>query len=81
MNQKFCQSCGMPLPENGSLYGTNQDGSKNKDYCKYCYENGNFTWDCIMDEMIDFCAPNMVKANPGMDENEAKEAMKQFFPI
>lgn len=30
MEQKFCQSCGMPLTE--EILGTNADGSKNQDY-------------------------------------------------
>ena len=30
MEQKFCQSCGMPLTE--EVLGTNADGSKNEDY-------------------------------------------------
>ena len=29
--QKFCQSCGMPLTND--VLGTNADGSKNEDYC------------------------------------------------
>ncbi len=33
--KKFCQSCGMPLVE--EILGTNADGSKNEDYCVYCY--------------------------------------------
>ena len=32
----FCQSCGMPLTE--EVLGTNVDGSKNEDYCMYCYK-------------------------------------------
>ena len=37
MEMKFCQSCGMPLsPE---VLGTNADGSKNEEYCIYCYKN------------------------------------------
>ena len=31
MEQKFCQSCGMPLTQ--EILGTNADGSKNEDYC------------------------------------------------
>ena len=37
---KFCQSCGMPLNEH--VLGTNSDGSKNEDYCMYCYKDGKF---------------------------------------
>ena len=54
MEQKFCQSCGMPLTN--EILGTNADRSKNEDYCMYCYKDGKFTQDCTMDEMIEFCA-------------------------
>ena len=30
-NQKFCQSCAMPLTD--ELFGTNVDGTKNEDFC------------------------------------------------
>lgn len=43
MEQQFCQSCGMPMGA-ADLYGTETDGSKNTDYCKYCYEHGAFTF-------------------------------------
>ncbi|MDR1096440.1 MAG: zinc ribbon domain-containing protein, partial [Spirochaetaceae bacterium] len=38
----FCQSCGMPLSKDED-FGTNTDGSKNNDYCAYCYKDGKFT--------------------------------------
>ena len=41
MNNKLCQSCGMPITLDTQL-GTNIDGSINDDYCKYCYVNGEF---------------------------------------
>lgn len=37
MQNKICQSCGMPITSD-ELLGTNEDGSINTDYCKYCYE-------------------------------------------
>jgi hypothetical protein len=40
LNQ-FCQSCCMPLTTD-ALLGTEKDGSKSRQYCKYCYENGAF---------------------------------------
>ena len=57
MEQKFCQSCGMPLTE--ELLGINADGSKNEDYCIYCYKDGKFLQECTMDEMIEHCAQLM----------------------
>jgi hypothetical protein len=40
-NIGLCQSCGMPL-SNEEVKGTEQNGFKNEQYCKYCYENGAF---------------------------------------
>ena len=79
MNEKYCQSCAMPMA-NDELCGANADGSKNGDYCKYCYENGAFTADCTMEEMIDFCVKPMVEANPAMSAEEAKGMMQKVFP-
>lgn len=62
------------------LYGTNSDGTKNEDYCKYCYVDGQFTSNISMDEMIELCVPHMVSANPGMSEEKARGMMKEFFP-
>lgn len=41
-NERICQSCSMPL-NSPELLGTEKDGSPKKYYCKYCYENGQFT--------------------------------------
>lgn len=80
MNEKYCQCCGMPMGNTDEMYGTNGDGSKNEDYCKYCFENGAFTSDCTMDEMIEFCIPHMVAGNSDMTEEKARTMMKEFFP-
>lgn len=57
----------------------NADGSKNEDYCRYCYEKGKFKGDMTREEMIEFCIPHMVKANPNTTEQEARESMQRFF--
>lgn len=75
---KFCQSCGMPLTEESQL-GTNADGSRNQDYCSYCWKEGAFTWpDATMEQMIDHCAPMM--AQSGFTEEEARQKMREWFP-
>ena len=82
-DMKFCQSCGMPL--NDENRGTNADGSKNEDYCMYCYQNGKFTNDCTMDEMIEFCAQFVDEVNKNMPKpmtkEEYKDMMRQYFPM
>ena len=40
-NVTFCQSCGMPLSKE-EVKGTEKNGLKTDEYCKYCYENGTF---------------------------------------
>ena len=57
----FCQSCGMPLTED--VLGTNADGSKNEDYCMYCYRDGKFLQECTMEEMIEHCAQFVNEVN------------------
>ncbi len=82
MEQKFCQSCGMPLTN--EILGTNADGSKNEDYCIYCYKDGKFIQDCTMDEMIAHCAQFVDEVNKGLPQPITKEEyigqMKMYFP-
>ena len=80
MSEQFCQCCGMPMGETNEMYGSNADGSTNEDYCSYCYENGAFTFQGTMEEMIETCVPHMVSANPGMSEEEARSGMMEWFP-
>ena len=54
LEQKFCQSCGMPLAGAPQEMGTEKDGSPNPDYCTYCYQNGAFTRDCTMQETVSY---------------------------
>lgn len=77
--QSFCQSCAMPLTDD-LVKGTEKDGSLSPHYCKYCYQDGAFTGEMTMEEMIDFCAPMMAQADPHMTKEQAKERMGQFFP-
>lgn len=41
-NKIICQSCGMPM-DTEAVKGTEKNGLKSNEYCKYCYENGAFT--------------------------------------
>jgi len=79
---KFCQSCGMPLTDD--VLGTNADGSKNEDYCMYCYKDGKFLQDCTMEEMIEHCAQFVGAVNEGLPNPITKEEyigqMKMYFP-
>jgi hypothetical protein len=41
-SKKNCQSCGLPWDKDPEGGGSNLDGSKNEDYCSYCFKNGDF---------------------------------------
>ena len=73
------------MPLNAENLGTNADGSKNEDYCMYCYKDGKFTNDCTMDEMIEFCAQFVDDVNKNMPKpmtkEEYKDMMRQYFPM
>lgn len=60
---KMCQSCGMPMKKDPLGGGTNADGSKNLEYCSYCYSNGAFfyTGTSVL-EFQDFCKEKMIEA-------------------
>lgn len=79
-NMQFCQSCGMPMTEAGH-FGTNKDGSKNDDYCQYCYQNGAFTAEMTMDEMIAFCAEHADEWGIPITKEQAIAQMKEQFPL
>lgn len=80
MEKVFCQSCGMPLDDENFL-GTNKDGSVNNDYCSYCFKDGEYTYDCTMEEMIAVCAEHADKWVPPISKEEAVKQMRQFFPM
>lgn len=39
---KNCQSCGLPLKKDPMGGSINADGTKNLQYCSYCYTDGEF---------------------------------------
>ena len=77
MNNRICQSCGMPI-DNDELLGTNKDNSLNYDYCKYCYSNGEFIDKVSMEEYIEMCSKYGEQA--GMTNAEMKEYCTKLFP-
>ncbi len=81
MSKQFCQSCGMPM-EADTDFGTNEDGSRNEDYCCYCYEKGAFTNPAMtMEEMICFNLKfNEENGHPMGTQEEARTMMNQWFP-
>lgn len=75
--KKICQSCSMPI-EKQEQFGTNKDGSINKDYCIYCYKNGKFIDDVDVKTYIEMNIPFAEQA--GMTEEQMREHCEKVFP-
>lgn len=74
---QICQSCAMPM-ENDSVWGTNKDGSKNSDYCIYCYKDGEFLQKATMAEYIEMMVPFAAQA--GMTGDQMREYCCAVYP-
>lgn len=79
---RFCQSCGMPLTE--EILGTNADGSKNEDYCIYCYKDGAFTGDFTMEQMAEYCSMFVEEYNKNTGKSltacQYMEELLKYYP-
>jgi len=75
--RKFCQSCAMPM-DDASLYGHDADGRVSEDYCKYCYEKGEFLHKVTMEEFVEMCAQFGEQA--GMTNEEMHKHCATIFP-
>ena len=67
----------MPMNDE-SVYGTNRDGSKNPDYCIYCYKNGEFIDQVSMQEYIEKMIPFSSQAN--MTPEQMRHHCETIFP-
>lgn len=75
---KLCQSCAMPL-EKETDFGTNQNGEKNEDYCRYCFQKGSFTQpELSLEAMILHLASFHKKMN--ISEDNAKKFAQKLLP-
>ena len=80
MQEKHCESCGMPMGETNEMYGTEFNGNKSAYYCKFCYDNGAFTNPKLtLEEQIESVATIMVK-DFGFSLEDAREQCNQGIP-
>jgi len=62
------------------MFGTNTDGSRTQEFCKYCFQNGMFTAPNItVQEMIDKCV-SIMSQQKIMPEDQARELMAKTIP-
>lgn len=75
----FCQSCSMPLvtPED---FGLDRNGYRVNDYCRHCYDDGEFTEpDITLEQMIDRCV-GIMSVRGIMPETEARVLLTDVMP-
>lgn len=64
--------------------GTNHDGTSSEEYCHYCFQDGAFTSECTMEQMIEHCARFVEEFNKENGSSYTKEEaiaqMTLFFP-
>ena len=72
------------MPLTTEILGTNADGSRNEEYCIYCYKDGAFTGDFTMEEMVEFCSQFVEEYNKNTGQSLSREAYKevlrQYYP-
>ncbi|MBE5865742.1 MAG: helix-turn-helix domain-containing protein [Lachnospiraceae bacterium] len=73
--QLICQCCGMPLED--SNISKEIDGFFNEQYCKWCYADGEYTYE-NMDDLIEFCVEHM--ANENFSSEQVRTYMKDMLP-
>lgn len=77
MEEKICQSCSMPIMEE-EQFGTNNDGTINRDYCIYCYKGGEFIDKVSLEKYIEMNVQFADQA--GMTEQQMREHCTKVFP-
>ena len=68
----------MPM-ESAEDFGFNADGSKNEEYCQFCWQDGEFTAKVELPEFIDAQVKIAVE-KMGMDESEARAVAETTLP-
>lgn len=59
--EHYCQSCGMMFTA-PDQHGHEADGTEVEDFCRWCYDDGAYTCETTMEDMIEDCAPRMAEA-------------------
>ncbi len=75
---QLCQCCGTPFTIPNMPHGTNEDGTENLEFCKWCYDGGNFAY-TNKEELIEKTAPFLVEAT-NMTRDEAVSFMGALVP-
>ena len=73
-----CQSCFMEMDADDK-FGTEADGSKNLDYCCYCYADGDFTTKQTLEEAVEGNI-QFWREDGDTSDDQARDRIKEVFP-
>lgn len=71
----ICQCCGMPLED--LAVSKEPDGTFNEEYCKWCYNDGEFVYTSI-EELTDFLVGHM--SNEQFPPEKVREYLNEMLP-
>ena len=71
----ICQCCGMPLED--STISKEVDGTFNEEYCKWCYNEGNFVYTSL-EELTDFLVGHM--SNEQFPPEQMRAYLNEVLP-
>lgn len=71
----ICQCCGMPLED--STISKEMDGTFNEEYCKWCYNEGNFVY-ASLEELTDFLVGHM--SNEQFPPEQMRAYLNELLP-
>lgn len=78
MDEIRCQSCGMKMTE--GFWGSNKDGSESREYCKFCFQEGEFVMpELTSEDMIQLSIHNMTD-DLGMEIEKATKIANEYIP-
>lgn len=80
IQNKICQSCGMPLQNDPNQGGTEADGSISDQFCGFCFKDGSF-----LDEGISLSEKinkniQIAVTKLKMDEDKARTLAESIIP-
>ena len=77
--QLVCQSCGMPL-RSADDHGTNKDGGRNEEYCRYCFAQGTFTLNVAYEQFVEHQVSVATK-KLGVSEQQARAMAQKLLSL
>lgn len=75
-NHPICQSCAAPLVKENR--GTNRDGTFNADYCKSCFENGEYKDHSLTLHQLEVKLLEMAEVHNEISLEEANEIIRKL---